>query len=1393
MIFYNVPGGGRTVDSAYAANEEKEGGRYPIGKNKCWHSGVHINTEKKDIETAIKPIIGGELAAYRISAEYERAPLRKEISAKAYSKLNNLTRSLYRNEANNEKHTLWKEELTEEEESWLKEKITPDEYNELPAEMRFFYKERELITEIREMYKWDSNKFKYILLKKIAANFILLRHEIPLPSSEEKIRFYTLYMGIMPGVPNALKKYLNRQEDFMNDESRPLSIELPFYRTWNFTLTGPNPLHHYYKTLSGEKKLIKGSHCSFTEKSKDNFLCKFNNAGGEEIEMPADRIKITSRLREREYEPIKDRRPVYKILGQQVLPFVMAELRMIREGKTSEVYFYGHIKDFDKDHFEVMIDPDEVYRDLTPENDYKWWCKGVRSDQRGVITYEDPISVFYKNNDAASVLDNYKIVDFSDFLKMAPEGIERQEQLCGVIKYDPEKIEMEYSNDKKIVSVRKKDGNSEKNEYKNEIVIPLNLPPVVIVKNPESEGIISFLYSDLFRTMNIGCYEPPAESGTYTRSDTYPVLTKNGKTDAIVRKLTVSHLLPLYELARGEELNVNVPNSGTDSLPEEFVNHESLRPCRLACGEEDYIVLVKKDDLKIKGEARGVLEKIDEVWNGGLTLCSERGAVIYDGPEVGSNARDIMPTSREEFEITNPASLYRENEKSELKYKNETTKYVNFQGCVLKAGIFFKKGYGCKESNEESDNEIKVVKEQHSITRNEILGYPNPHSQWNDRSFYDLACFFTDKKFIKEEINNEAGMRYIIQQETELYELKENTGKKGFFNSGTVFLCEETGEGENRVYKLTIKTINAYMMFNGRTDRTEWETECSRLKRENKNYEIKEKDIKLIKGIILWDKHVGMGGNIITYEKAKWLEEKLINAWGNLQEGNFSFIEWADGGNPRYNIEFSTAAGYGAYLGAIWVKPSDIDARVERKEENGNTVLEIKQNVEISYYEENPYSFRLLNGGERPKIDGYCRKVSETSDGDKNRYIQIQTDTGEKYYVPSDTDGKPEKMEETNLFNWGEHFIVEESDNNGDLFCESADKILKAVADKDANIDVEKLFEEKDREGKITIEEFLKAYKNDADYKPVARGLRKLICRHPLEWDAALYKEDEFSDKLNMPEDRFKNLETEMKLLDIWKGDKGIKEAVEGSGSNNFWFAHPVYFINHLSDAGLLDKTFNPYEGKYIEGCWQEIPNDSYPKTMITVVDTPGFAPLGSTYEYEDKKYAYVSGLYGQKYKGRQTGEPYNHEGVDFGGNKEEVVSLIHAEVLACGIQKNTYGRSAVFADLNNKGIYLIAHLSEFVDLKVGKTVSPGECVAKTGGSGWDTKEIKEDMWDPHLHVSYYDIKYSGKSDDYISPEDDEHFAMKALLNKENANDPFKHSNGYDYVIYSYELLRSDT
>jgi len=81
-----------------------------------------------------------------------------------------------------------------------------------------------------------------------------------------------------------------------------------------------------------------------------------------------------------------------------------------------------------------------------------------------------------------------------------------------------------------------------------------------------------------------------------------------------------------------------------------------------------------------------------------------------------------------------------------------------------------------------------------------------------------------------------------------------------------------------------------------------------------------------------------------------------------------------------------------------------------------------------------------------------------------------------------------------------------------------------------------------------------------AGEEAVRVSLRKIIVGHPLEFDAALYENEEVFKKKGCTPESCKRLKEDVKKVSFWDDIK-IKE------KNALVFAHPLYFLNHLNNA----------------------------------------------------------------------------------------------------------------------------------------------------------------------------------------------------------------------------------
>jgi len=265
---------------------------------------------------------------------------------------------------------------------------------------------------------------------------------------------------------------------------------------------------------------------------------------------------------------------------------------------------------------------------------------------------------------------------------------------------------------------------------------------------------------------------------------------------------------------------------------------------------------------------------------------------------------------------------------------------------------------------------------------------------------------------------------------------------------------------------------------------------------------------------------------------------------------------------------------------------------------------------------------------------------------------------------------------------------------------------------------------------------------------------RSIVCGHPLEWDKSLYAEGNGSLRreaknaygVGTSQRDKDDFMARVDAVDIWTELKGKRIDGLNTNENNFWFAHPVYFIKHLEDAGLLKTSFNPYFGRHktTGGVW------------FDCQDNPGFAPVWEERKgdiHDKKQFIDNNGNYYAMVTTEFNWDmgSYYHEGVDFRGDYgKEIKSFVYADVIGCGWgtrELAPYGRTIVLGNQDGHGLYLLGHLQSF-EVREGDIVEPGDLVAKVGKSGFG--EDKSDKFKaPHLHLSYYDYTYK-KGDPYL-------------------------------------------
>jgi hypothetical protein len=228
-------------------------GRYPVGKNGSWHSGIHIRGNE------IYPMLEGWLAAYRISTGYNKVPRLKEMTEAEYNHLDRQEQGFYEAHRTRKKRYILKETLPKYLESYRDEQY--------------------------------SN------------SFFLIRHRVRLPNSIDPkcLEFFTLYTNIDPA-------------EARNDQYSPpgvfLNRKIPFYD--KFVFRAANDLSHEYACFTAKdgKKVFPGSHCEWRYKNAGTMICKPLNSS-DEIDVPVNDIAISGN-RKPTYKLVSKDIPFYK-------------------------------------------------------------------------------------------------------------------------------------------------------------------------------------------------------------------------------------------------------------------------------------------------------------------------------------------------------------------------------------------------------------------------------------------------------------------------------------------------------------------------------------------------------------------------------------------------------------------------------------------------------------------------------------------------------------------------------------------------------------------------------------------------------------------------------------------------------------------------------------------------------------------------------------------------------------------------------------------------------------------------------------------------------------------------------------------------------------------------
>ena len=561
------------------------------------------------------------------------------------------------------------------------------------------------------------------------------------------------------------------------------------------------------------------------------------------------------------------------------------------------------------------------------------------------------------------------------------------------------------------------------------------------------------------------------------------------------------------------------------------------------------------------------------------------------------------------------------------------------------------------------------------------------------------------------------------------------------------FTEKEYKNGNSVSYEITITSVNVYLPKDA-TDTN--------------------KKLKKISGITFAD------GNQKIFEPTEDLEficNKVQSALNKLKESTVDVIE---GTGFRY-IKLKILPSI-----TFWTKSS-----LKTKEKN----VTDDQTVEKFY--SNPYLIKYdmksdISDEIKKNIKDISEKTYSASNGDSYYKVIFNNELSEDLFITEKDKNECFKYG-TDFDNW--FYFYPDSDS---IYCDKTVLFEDTIKKHDNFVKKNRLIDEIIGvwwpAGKLTWDLLKYVYgkfsseKNSLEGELTKPEIRKIVCRHPIEWDKNQFSNLDEKSIGSISKERLVN---EATAIDLWNG--GLDKIFPKKP----YFYHPIYFINHMERAGVFE--FNPYKGlSYKDLCKKgakinEVYNRDNPAgnkstnkctlpTDWTVVDNPGFTTKPSNIENKFTEgnatgYGKVTGLFNEDYlpvtrfTKNKIEYPYSvyrnyyyHFGVDFSGKKgDPIIALIYGKVVAkCWISSN--GRCLLIQGKTSNHLYMLCHLSSYGDkIQVGTEVYPGMVVAKVGTSGGASGSYSETTFkdSAHLHLSIIQSKANVKVADVLTAEKD--------------------------------------
>lgn len=608
------------------------------------------------------------------------------------------------------------------------------------------------------------------------------------------------------------------------------------------------------------------------------------------------------------------------------------------------------------------------------------------------------------------------------------------------------------------------------------------------------------------------------------------------------------------------------------------------------------------------------------------------------------------------------------------------------------------------QENFKPDGKIHVLTDEEKF----FCSLIGPAGYDRDEKYIEISCFM-EKSLFDVKFNSNKLIFLSAENYNDFYvreKIKCDKNKFYITNRSRYVVKETITSGNQTAKKIQLKAIAAYLPRDANTT-------------SGKTTKIKDKTE--INYVIL---------NSTTVNKNKTGDFNLINTSLDLffctcKEGKeYTVTNTLADGQTQILIDCSN-------ISPVWIVDNEKFSSELDKE-----ITYDKGNEFVDYYNDCPLCY------------SFTKKEISTTDRIKGLTSNTCLDKNKKEYC--EIDGLPDTYVEKQLFEkkcyenvskWNVFFDNQEEFED-DIFCDKL-SLLKKIDDSSV---IKDIFGANRMISDDEMKMFFGPSDHSLEMKDVVKKLRKIECKHPLEFDKAKFEKiaDEYKKRKEwtmgaMSENFANSLKAQTKIRDIWTD--GLSKIFK---KNNFFFVHPIYFLNHLDKTGLFE--FNPYEGYSCEYNIEtgtsvgDIKEKVNLKVGFGKKSNPGFAPLaaenkkGNEFpEFGGVRYARCSAPYMiKRYSNASNAINHilRHTGIDLApGAETNIISFIYGTVWAYTNDANTYGNLMIIKEKNENILYILGHIKKNIK-NVGESVMPGEPVAITGGVGPGAV-----IYPTHLHL----------------------------------------------------------